>query len=657
MFTQSSDKYPLLFSPAALGRLTVPNRIVMAPMATNFASAGGEVTEWLIDYYCERARGGVGLIIIENSNVDFPKGLSGTTQLRIDEDRFVPGLYRLTRAIHMEGGLCALQINHAGAIAKKVIEMGVQPVAPSHAPDGLYSNPHRLLQPEEIDDIIRRFSRAAYRAQQAGFDAVEIHGAHAYLIAQFLSPLTNQRHDHYGGSTENRARFAINIIKETRKLVGPDYPVLFRMNVSDFLAGGLDPDEADAVASMLVQSGVDALDFSVGTNYKVNRSLCSLIEPMSYVPGWRLDLISRIKSHFVCPIIAVGPFRYPLEAEEALQEGKVDLVSLGRPLIADPFWPKKARIGKEQQIRICISCNEGCVRPRLFENQPIGCAVNPEVGSEGVIYKNPNASRKMILVVGGGPAGCTAALYACQRGHGVVLIEQRSDLGGNCLVGSRLLHKKNLAAVIDYHRTKLEQLNVEVYLKTVLSPELLEKLKPEVLVWAAGAEPFIPNDIEIQDAKVLFPEDAISRGMPWNNKLVAVIGGGTIGCELSLTLSNQDNQVLVFEALNNAARDLEPISRFDLLDRVEKDSKVQLMFGTRVIRVIKKEIEYQDKKRGTQRKKVDQIIWATGYRPRSMPNVYLERFPGLKIFRIGDSLHPRNVFHAVKDGFAVGVGI
>jgi len=657
MFILSRSKYPSLFSSIYIRQLAIPNRIVMAPMATNFAGSGGEVTDWLIDYYCERAQGGVGLIIIENSNVDFPTGISGTTQLRIDEDRFVPGLFRLTQAIHMEGGLCAIQINHAGAMAKKIVEIHAKPVAPSHESHGLYPYPVHLLQSGEINNIILSFSQAAYRAKQAGFDAVEIHGAHAYLIAQFFSPLTNQRHDHYGGSIENRANFAINIIKETRKLVGPDYPILFRINASDILEGGLDLDEAGTFASMLEHAGVDALDLTVGTNYRVNRSLCSLIEPMSYVQGWRLNLISQIKRHIVCPIIAVGPFRDPHMAEKALQEGKVDLVSLGRSLIADPFWPKKAYNGKEREIRSCISCNEGCVRPRLFENQPIRCTVNPKVGLEGKIHKKTEASHKMILVVGGGPAGCTAALYARQRGHGVVLIEQGSELGGNCLLASRLLHKENLARVADYQRMRLNQLDVKIYLKTVLSPELVEKLNPEVLVWAAGAEPFIPENIEIFDDQIVFVEEAISTGMPWDNKLVAVIGGGATGCDPSLTLANQNNHVLIFEALNNAAENVEPKTRFDLLDRIESDNKIQLMSGNPVTRVMGKEIEYQEKKGCTQRQKVDQIIWATGYRPRTIPNVYFDHFPDLKIFRIGDSLYPRNIFYAVNDGFRVGMRI
>lgn len=653
-----TDHFPMLFSPGRIGTLELPNRIVMAPMATSFASAEGEVTEWMLDYYAKRARGGAGLIIIENANVDYPSGKSGTTQLRVDQDRFIPGLFRLAQAIHAEGAHCALQINHAGAVAKKASEEGGQPVAPSEWPDGLYSTDPKTLAISEIQVIIARFAMAAQRAQKAGFDAVEIHGAHAYLIAQFLSPLTNHRQDVYGGNCDGRTRFAREILIEVRKAVGPDFPIIFRLAVSEILEGGIDPQESADIAKMLMNTGVDAFDLSVGTHYRLNRSMCSELEPMSYVQGWRLNLVEKMKKHLKVPVIAVGPFREPNIAEKAIKEGKVDFVALGRPFIADPQWAVKALKGRDAEINRCISCNEGCVRARVFEDRPISCTVNPEVSLEYRNFIYSAVKTRRLMVVGGGPAGCVAAIYARQRGHDVVLIERGSKLGGNCLLGSRLPHKEKLAWVVEHHHQWIDQLGVEIHLETPFSNTLLQEINPHVLVLSIGAVPFIPQDIEIEDIVPLHAEELIRKGLSWSKEQVAVIGGGALGCELALALAKADNKVVVLEACEDAARDIEPISRYDLLDRLSKESRVHLLINSRVRLVDSNKILYETAPGTHINLSVDHIVWATGYRPRDLEEeLPFDLFPELEVKRIGDCLKPRNVFHAIRDGFWLGIKI
>ena len=653
-----TDHFPMLFSPGRIGTLELPNRIVMAPMATSFASAEGEVTEWMLDYYAKRARGGAGLLIIENANADYPSGKSGTTQLRVDQDRFIPGLFRLAQAIHAEGAHCALQINHAGAVAKKASEEGGQPVAPSEWPDGLYSTNPKTLAISEIQVIIARLAMAAQRAQKAGFDAVEIHGAHAYLIAQFLSPLTNHREDIYGGHCDGRTRFAREILIEVRKAVGPDFPIIFRLDASEILEGGIDPQESADIAERLMNTGVDAFDLSVGTHYRLNRSMCSELEPMSYVQGWRLDLVEKIKKHLKVPVIAAGPFREPNIAENAIKEGKVDFVALGRPFIADPQWAVKALKGRNAEIRRCISCNEGCVRARVFEDRPISCTVNPEVGLEYRNFIYSAVKTRRLMVVGGGPAGCVAAIYARQRGHDVVLIERGSELGGNCLLGSRLPRKEKLAWVVEHHHQWIDQLGVEVRLETPFSRKLLQEINPHVLVLSIGAVPFIPQDIEIGDIVPLHAEELIRKGHSWSKEQVAVIGGGALGCELALALAKADNKVVVLEACEDAARDIEPISRWDLLDRLSKESRVHLLINARVQLVDSNKILYETAPGTHINLSVDQIVWATGYRPRDLEEeLPFDLFPELEVKRIGDCLKPRNVFHAIRDGFWLGVTV
>ena len=333
--------YPNLFSAGRIGSLEVPNRVVMAPMATSFPSVLGEVTEWMRHYYARRARGGVGLVIVENANIDHPNGISGTTQLRVDQDRYVPALSRLVQAMQAEGARCALQINHAGAVAFKASAEGGRPVAPSEGPQGLYRLPPRILDINEIRTIVDRFGQAALRAKKAGFDAVEVHGAHAYLIAQFLSPLTNRRRDEYGGDTAGRTRFAREIVAEVKQQVGPDYPVIFRLDVCEFLEGGIDTDESAAIARILAAEGVDAFDLTVGTHYRLNRSLCAQLEPMSYALGWRLDLVTRVKESLEVPVIAVGTFRDPEAADQVYRSGTSGL--RGRR----PGTDRRPRLGDE----------------------------------------------------------------------------------------------------------------------------------------------------------------------------------------------------------------------------------------------------------------------------------------------------------------------
>ncbi|MGD8562811.1 MAG: FAD-dependent oxidoreductase [Desulfarculaceae bacterium] len=656
MFIQTSSRYPHIFSPLKIKTMELPNRLVMAPMATSFAGPEGEVTDCQIAYYRQRAKGGVGLIIVENANIDFPVGVSGATQLRADKDRFIPGLFRLTQAIHQQGTLCALQLNHAGALAKKAPEYGAQAVAPSPAAQGLYSLSPHYLEADEIPGLVRRFAQAALRAQQAGFDAVQIHGAHAYLIAQFLSPLTNTRTDQYGGDSAGRARFALEIVRQTRSLVGPDYPLIFRLNAEEFLPGGMGPHEAALVAEMLQKAGVDCLDLTVGTHYQINRSCCSLLEPMSYKQSWRLNTLAKVKKRLKdpVPIIGVGPFRDAQTMEKALQQKKVDLASMGRPLIADPKWPAKVWAGEERSIRHCISCNEGCVRQRLFENKPIGCAVNPEVGWEKDGLASGKGSGAKVLVVGGGPAGCAAAIYAAQRGNDTVLIEQTPHLGGACLLASRLMHKHKLAKVVEFQRRRLRHLGVELRLETPFSLDLLDDMQPRVLAWAAGARPMVPAGIQISDPEPLFAEDAIASGFAERNQDIALIGGGAVGCELSLTLAHKSNRVTVLEALDSPASQLEPLSRFDLLERMQKDDRIRLLTRAEVRRVDGNLIQYQEDGRD-QELAADRIIWSTGHVSRPLPSIPSDCCPGLTLACIGDARRPRNLLHAVREGFWFGV--
>lgn len=652
-----ADFYPKLFSPGRIGALVVPNRVVMAPMATSFPNVLGEVTEWMANYYARRARGGVGLIIVENANVDYPDGISGTTQLRVDKDRYIPALSRLVRTIQAEGACCALQINHAGAVALKAEAEGGHPVAPSEGPDGLYRMSPRILAVEDIRIIVDRFAQAALRAQKAGFDAVEIHGAHAYLIAQFLSPLTNRRTDEYGGDTISRSRFASEVIAAVKRYVGPDYPVIFRLGAHEFLDGGIDTDESSAIAVILADAGVDAIDLTVGTHYRLNRSMCAQLEPMAYTPGWRLDLVAKVKQHLNVPVIAVGNFREPEVAEKAIADAQVDFAAIGRALIADPDWAEKSRRGRAGDIRRCISCNEGCVRKRLFEDRPVSCTVNPVVGWEGRGLCGPADRPIGLLVVGGGPAGCAAAINARERGHRVLLLERNPELGGNCLLGSQLPDKEKLGWVVDYQRERLKNMDVDLRLSTPFSVELVAEIRPDFLILAIGAEPCLPAGIEMNGSDPLHAEDVIRNCMSWSKAQLVVIGAGALGCELALSLAQADNDVTILEVLDRPVRDVEPINRFDLLDRLDVEKRVRIVTRFSIQKAGDYEVQGLKLDGGRRVFRADAVIWAAGYQPRQLEGISGFDFPEMRIRRIGDCLRPRNVFHAVQDGFWLGAKI
>lgn len=367
-----------LFSHGLINEMELKNRIVMPAIATNFAGEDGEVTDCLFNYYVERAQGGAGLIIIENTNVDYPIGKAGAFQLRIDDDKYILGLKRLVEAIHSKGGKIALQLNHAGGLANLDAKHQDERVAPSifNYPLGISCQ----LSINEIEGIAEKFASAALRAKKAQFDAIEIHGAHGYLISQFTSPVTNHRSDEYGGTLENRMSFAKLVIRKIREVVGKSFPVIFRFSADEFIEGGNRADVSPRIAQALEQSAVDALDVSGGLTL-TPESTDWVVESASFPEGSKVYLAELVRRSVKIPIITVGVIRTPKFANAIIKEEKADFVAIGRGLLADPYWPQKAIEGKESEINKCTSCRACFVR-RSRENLPILCSINPKVGKE-----------------------------------------------------------------------------------------------------------------------------------------------------------------------------------------------------------------------------------------------------------------------------------
>ncbi len=487
-----------LFDSITIRGVEIPNRIVMPSMTTRLAAADGSVTPELVQYFVARAEGGAGLITVEMCSPE-PAGRHRAHELGISDDRFVDGLRELTSRLRAAGSRSSVQIGHAGGHTRQDVT-GHPPVAPSALPHVVQEVDTRRVVPEEltrkgIRAVVRSFAEATARAKLAGFDVVEVHGAHGYLIAQFLSPLDNRRGDEYGGSLRNRARFALEVVDACRQRVG-DFPLVFRLSADEYAPGGLVPDEAREVACWLVEAGVDVLHVSAGC-YRSLPSGAVMIPPMTYPGGVFLHLARAIKDVVPVPVIAVGRLHDPELATAALREGHADMVALGRQLIADPEWPRKVREGRIDEIRPCIACNT-CV-DSMREGEHIRCLVNPRAGREGQRRAGAADRPRRVLVVGGGPAGMEAARLMAERGHRVLLVERRAELGGQLrlAVQAPLFQNVETSApvvlkFVEFLARQLGGAGVEVRMAETITPRLVEALKPETVVLAAGASYRLP---------------------------------------------------------------------------------------------------------------------------------------------------------------------
>lgn len=639
--------YPDLFSPGRIGSMTTRNRIIMSPLATNFVGEGGVVTQRLIDYYAERARGGTGLIIIENANVDYPVGANGLRQLRIDRDSFIPGLSTLVQEVRDWGARVALQINHAGAATSTARTNGIQPVAPSPVPGLVNGEIPRELSASEFPEIARKFADAARRAVRAGFDAVEIHGGHTYLLAEFLSPHFNRRTDEYGGSVENRLRFPLMVVRAVREAVGPAYPISFRLSADEFLEGGRGIGETCLIARALEEASVNLLDLSAGTNF----SLEPQIEPMSYRPGWRVHLAQEVKGHVRIPVSTGGVIREPELAQKVIASGQADFVNLGRGLIADPDWANKAASGRARDIRRCIACNIGCVGNRIFGARPIGCTVNPLVGREGESRVPPMPGQgRRVVVVGGGPAGLEAAAQAGRRGCRVVLLEAGDSPGGQARLASALLHKETIGSLVRQLEEDARSAGVEVSLGHRATPEILSEMAPEVIILATGSSPLIPPIPGIDGPNVVTAHQILRERTPLGGRRVLVAGGGLVGCETAEYLASQGNEVTVAEMRSEVALDADPISRKDLVKRLS-ESGVKLLTGRRIVE-IKPGSVLVDGPEGTEEVPADLVILALGVVPQRELEAGLPA--ASRVLLIGDCVAPGRIIDAMRQGYKAG---
>ena len=672
--------YEHLFTPIRIGNMTVPNRICHVPTDVSSSNADGSVSERDIHHHSEIAKGGAGLIIVGATSPDGKTGRPTVTGLVADSDTFIPGLARLAEGMHKYGAKCVVQLQHPGrqcAVPRyntmSATDMVVKlPWSAGH--EIVYENaeekgkPVRAMTTEEVVDMVDKFSEAAWRVKQAGFDGVELHAAHGYLISQFMSPYLNKRIDRWGGSFENRMRFPLAIISSIQKKCGKDFPILVRYSVDEWVEGGRELEESVRMAVEFEQAGVAALDLS----QCIQESPGAGFDPMYYPEGWTVYASQAVKKAVSIPVINSHTFRNPDYCDQLVANGDTDMIGLARQLLCDPYWPMKAYMGKPEQIRRCISCLTGCWQESMMAKKEIGCAINPACGHMEFDEMTPAANPLKVGIVGGGPAGMEAARIATVRGHKVTLFEKTGELGGAILGCCMAPGKEKMKWYADWIRGQIKDLNVDVRLHTSPTVEQLKEF--DVVLNATGAVSYVPECIgaervvpfeqAIACPKVNCPFHPGDRKMRRTGEKVLVWGDHYAAADTAAALAGMGKDVTIVTDKKEFGASVEVIHMYVLRKRfAQTDAEalhsepfkypVKVYENSTVYSVEEGKVVLMDKNFRRTELAIDDVITCN---TRSNTELFDQlRAAGVPVVNAGDSKSPRNLHAAVMEGATFGL--
>lgn len=636
-----------VFSPYTIKNVTFPNRLVVSAMVTNFCNKDGSASERYIAYHEEKAKGGFGMIITEDYAIRV-KGKGFSNVAGMWDDSLIDSHSELTRRVHQYDSKIIAKIYHAGRQTHQGVT-GFPPEAPSAVPCPANKQiPHELTV-EEIKDIEQDFADCARRCKQAGFDGIEIHGGHGYLVAEFMSSYSNKRIDQYGGSLTNRMRFPLEAIAAIRKAVGEEFIVGFRISADELVPGGRTKEDTKTIALMLEAAGIDFLHVSAG----VYGSSYAIAPPQAIKHGWLTDFAKEVKEIVHIPVITVGRINDPLIADQIIRSGKADFVTMARASLCDPHMPEKARQGNFEEIRYCIACSQGCMGV-LLKDKPIHCALNPMLGQEYKYINKQTDQFKKVLVVGGGPAGMQAAITAAEQGHQVILYEKNNCLGGQYRLAAIPPNKGEITSFLYWQQIMLKKLGVNVILNQQVDKDLIENSDCDVVIVATGGKPIIP-EISGVGSKNVVTACEILDGKVFCGQKAVVIGGGQIGTETALHLAVHRKDVTLIEMTNDLAIKETAHPREFLLKAVE-DSTINVILNGCVKDIREDSVVVEIAKDQLIEVQADTVILAIGMQEENALSKSIVDCKK-KIITIGDAKEVRQVMDAVREGFETAMNL